>query len=86
MVISMPDDLAVLEIKEEELPKQWKADFCEECLKIGSTWYIREEFPVLKVPTSIIPHEWNYIINTRHRDFQKISLLRTEAFVFDKRL
>ncbi|WP_017733353.1 RES family NAD+ phosphorylase [Nafulsella turpanensis] len=86
MVISMPDDLAVLEIAEEELPKQWKTDFCEECLQIGSKWYTREEYPVLKVPTSIIPNEWNYILNTRHRDFQKISLLRTEEFVFDKRL
>ena len=86
MVIAVPDDLAILEVAEEALPEQWKTDFCEECLQIGSSWYIQEEYPVLKVPTSIIPHECNYILNTRHRDFQKISLFRTEAFVFDKRL
>jgi RES domain-containing protein len=86
MVISVPDDIAVLEITEEQLPKHWKGAFCEECLQLGREWYIKGEFPLLKVPTTIIPHEWNYLLNTRHRDFAKISLLRTEEFFFDKRL
>lgn len=86
MVISVPDDLAVLEVSEEQLPKHWKTDFCKACLQLGHDWYTREEYPVLKVPTSIIPNEWNFILNTRHLDFKKISLLKTEEFVFDKRL
>ena len=86
MVISVPDDLAILTISEDQLPGKWKDDFCGECLHIGREWYIKNEFPVLKVPTTIIPNEWNYILNTRHPDFRKIRLIRTEDFDFDKRL
>lgn len=86
MVISLPDDLAVYTITEDQLPGNWKDDFCEECLSIGMLWYTDNKYPVLKVPTTIIPNEWNYVLNTRHPDFGKISLVRTEDFAFDKRL
>jgi len=48
-------------------------------------WYIKNEIPILKGPSTIIPHEWN-IMNAKHPDFPKISLERTEEFEFDERL
>lgn len=86
MVISVPDNLAISYITEDQLPKDWQGEFCEECLQIGSRWYIKNESPILKVPTTIIPHEWNFVLNTKHPDFEKIILERTEEFVFDERL
>lgn len=86
MVISVPDNLAISCITEDQLPKDWKGEFCEECLQIGSRWYIKNESPILKVPTTIIPDEWNYVLNTKHPDFEKITLERTEEFDFDERL
>ena len=86
MVISVPDDLAILNIAESRLPEDWKGEFCKRCLQTGSDWYIRNEIPILKVPSTIIPDEWNYILNTKHPDFTKIILERTEEFVFDERL
>lgn len=86
MIISIPDDLLILTVQESDLPKTWRKNYCEECLQIGKDWYAENKYPILKVPTSIIPNEWNYIINTRHQDFSKIQLVGTETFLFDERL
>lgn len=86
MIISIPDDLPILTIQEKDLPKTWRKGYCEECLDIGKTWYAENKYPILKVHTSIIPNEWNYILNTRHQDFSKIELVGTEPFLFDERL
>ena len=57
MVISVPDDLSIFKVVESQLPKGWKGEFCEECLQIGSNWYIKNEIPILQVPSTIIPDE-----------------------------
>lgn len=55
--------------------------------EIGSKWYNSLETLVLKVPSSIIPQEHNYIINTKHPLFQThIKLESIEDFAWDKRL
>ncbi len=86
MIIYLPDELPVLSIHAEELPKNWKKDFCATCLSIGKDWYRQNEYPVLKVPSSIIPAEWNFVLNTKHPDFFKIKMTDTEDFFFDTRL
>ncbi len=42
---------------------------------------------ILRVPSAVIPQEYNYIINTRHPDFlTKVKLLRIEDYFWDERL
>jgi RES domain-containing protein len=86
MIIFVPDELPVLTIQENELPQNWRKGFCEECINLGKAWYIENKYPILKTPSSILPHEWNYILNTRHPDFSKIKLVGNESFSFDERL
>lgn len=86
MIILIPDELPVLTVQEKDLPKNWKKGYCEACLRMGKKWYIENKFPMLKTPSSVIPNEWNYILNTRHQDFSKIKLIGTEGFLFDERL
>lgn len=85
-IIFVPDELPILTIQEAELPKNWRKGFCDACLRLGKVWYIGNKYPILKVPTSIIPNEWNYLINTRHPVFSQIKLVSTEGFLFDQRL
>jgi hypothetical protein len=33
-----------------------------------------------------VPHEYNYILNTRHPDFKAIRIIRVEDFDFDPRI
>ncbi|MGB3589914.1 MAG: RES family NAD+ phosphorylase [Tunicatimonas sp.] len=86
MIIFVPDELAILTVQEAELPKNWRKGFCDTCLQLGSAWYTENKYPLLKVPTTIIPNEWNYLINARHPDFSQIKLVSTEGFPFDQRL
>lgn len=90
MVISLSDEqLLFKEIVEHELPVGWRsAKSYAACQDIGSEWYVKSESLVLKVPSVIIPHEYNYIINTRHSSFNSynVSLVRNEDYFWDERL
>jgi RES domain-containing protein len=54
----------------------------------GSEWYKNKQSLVLKVPSVIVPQEFNYVINTEHPDFtpENIALVRGEDFLLDSRL
>jgi RES domain-containing protein len=41
---------------------------------------------VLAVPSTVIPREYNYILNPGHPDFPKIRFFIAEPFYFDNRL
>ncbi|MDH7461751.1 RES family NAD+ phosphorylase [Chitinophagaceae bacterium 26-R-25] len=89
MVISIADDDHLIkQIKSQNLPKSWRSMAAyPELQHIGSSWYNLRATLVLKVPSAIIPLEFNYIINTEHPEFgTKVRLVRTEDYFWDPRL
>jgi RES domain-containing protein len=60
-----------------------RASFCRE---IGDNWYKKQESCILKVPSVIIDKEFNYLINTKHSDFEQITIKSIEDFNFDSRI
>lgn len=54
--------------------------------KIGDEWVEEERSAVLEVPSSILPTEFNFLLNPRHPDFKKILIGKAETFLFDPRL
>lgn len=89
MLIDVPESLGILEISPEELPLGWNKstmDGYEICQHIGNEWLNQNQFPLLKVPSAIIPKEYNFLINVRHPDFRHITLLGQENFEFDNRI
>lgn len=90
MVIAISDDTNLFTtITEKSLPKNWRSIKQYNHLQnIGSNWYINNRSLVLKVPSAVIPKEFNYVINTRHPDFkdQNIRLDFLERYFFDERL
>lgn len=46
----------------------------------------RRQSPVHKVPSVVIPREWNYLINPNHPRFEELVWSEPRAFVFDPRL
>lgn len=87
MTIQIPDDLTILTISLKKLPEDW-AQFHNMNLTqgIGQDWIKNAKSAVLKVPSSIIPAEHNYLINPHHPDFKLIKLLQSEPFIFDQRI
>lgn len=75
-------------VNNKDLPSDWRGMNQFKLLKdIGSQWYSEKDKLLLKVPSAVIPEESNYIINSRHPDFQKkTKLLRVNSFSWDKRL
>ena len=56
------------------------------CQPLGAAWYTRQTAAVLRVPSSIIAQEHNYVLNTRHPDFGLIRTVRREDFAFDPQI
>lgn len=85
--LNISDD-DIMTIDSSDLPENWKSIQCYPALQaIGSEWYRSYSSLVLKVPSSIIPQEYNYIIHTAHPDFKtKVSILEREKFTWDRRL
>lgn len=89
MVVSVAgDEQNIKTIKAEDLPDNWrKFEAYPKLQQMGSYWYNSKETLILKVPSAVIPYEFNYIINTEHIDFKsKVQLARTENYFWDGRL
>lgn len=89
MIISIADEEDLFEqIQIKTLPTNWRSfESYYKLQKIGSEWYKKQSSLVLKVPSAVIPKEYNYIINTKQPLFtSKISLVRNEEYFFDERL
>ena len=85
--IDIPNDVEILELFIEQLPENWDSK-----PPILETQYIGDDFvsqnsaAVLKVPSSIVPPEFNYLINPKHPDSAKIKVISTKKLQFDNRL
>lgn len=58
---------SILNLKVEELPKDWRSDPAPEYLKrIGDQFVEEGKYLMLKVPSAVLPMEWNILINPKH--------------------
>ena len=69
------------------LPENWSASPpLLEIQQIGDEWAREMASVVLKVPPSVVPVEFNYLINVEHPEFSKIKFGKPHTFTFDERL
>jgi len=84
--IDIPDDITFQEVLIKDLPDNWDSK-----PPILTTQIIGDDFVsqniacVLKVPSSIVPQEYNYLINPNHSDFKKIKIISKTRMKFDSR-
>lgn len=87
VAIEVPDDVLIQEVRLEDLPEGWDSKppiFLTQI--IGDDFVNLNEAAILKVPSSIVPQEYNYLINPNHPDFSKIKVMGTSRMNFDRRL
>jgi RES domain-containing protein len=85
--LSIPDTIAVKQINISELPTGWNlypAQFTT--IELGSNWVISGETLLLRVPSAVIPHEFNIVINPAHPDMRQVQIVTAERFNYDERL
>ena len=77
----------VSEVDVTGLSEGWDSDPAPASTKlVGNRWAKDQKSVVLKVPSAIIPEEYNYLINPLHPDFKKHSIGSPVAYFFDTRL
>ncbi len=84
--ILIPDDILFLEVYHHDLPPVWNSHpptFITQT--IGDDFVAQGDAAVLKVPSSIVPQESNYLINPNHSDAKRIVVRSTSLMAFDSR-
>ena len=85
--IEIPDDMTILELNIKDLPPSWDSKPPGTITQnIGDEFVANLEAAVLKVPSSIVPEESNYLINPNHPDAKRIKVRKSMPMVFDGRL
>jgi len=84
---NVPDHVKIGTIHEAALPPNWRDYPAPEALQaLGTDWVNRAKTAALSVPSVVIPHERNYLINPAHSDFRRIRWTEPRPFVWDSRL
>ncbi len=82
--ISVPDDLAIQPLNPPD-GAGWKQD-AELTRGMGDAWLASQETALARVPSSIAPHTWNYLLNPEHPDAKRIEIAEVIRERFDNRL
>lgn len=87
VLIEIPDSVKIKKILPNQLPQDWNAiPHSGSTQEIGDAFINEQKYAVLKVPSAVVPGDFNYLINPANPDFQKIKIVETENFSFDQRL
>jgi RES domain-containing protein len=83
----LPDDASIEDVAVARLPADWRKMPGPEALRdLGSAWARAQRTLALRVPSVIIPHERNVIVNPRHPEMARVRAGPPEPFRFDPRL
>lgn len=84
--IDIPDEITIFEVNIDDLPEDWDSKPPTITTQtIGDDFINYNEAAILKVPSSIVPQEFNYLINPNHSDSSKIKVIKTYRMSFDSR-
>jgi len=85
--IEIPERIRPKNVLLSMLPAGWR-DYPapSELADIGTLWVLSNESLMLRVPSSVVEHESNILINPLHRDAKYIRIINVEAYRLDKRL
>ncbi len=75
------------EFTANDLPGNWHQIPAPEETKRWGTFHLQQaKYLALKIPSIIIPSEFNFILNPLHADFKKIKIKEVHSFSFDRRI
>ena len=82
--ITFPNHLEISEVG--KLPKSWNIyPYSAETVAIGTN-FVKEGGLCLKVPSAIIPSEYNFLINPTHEKIDEVQITDTRPLMLDHRL
>ncbi len=83
-VISIPDNITPNDISISDLRGSYPAP--ESLALLGTNWAKSKRSLLLRVPSAIVPHEYNILINPAHSDMNLVKIETIEDFEYDSRI
>jgi RES domain-containing protein len=85
--IDIPENVPILDLDVLSLPLGWNDKPPRQTTQIIGDQFVSEQAgAILRVPSVIVPHEFNYLINPLHPEAKHIQKLNAYPIVVDKRL
>jgi RES domain-containing protein len=67
-------------------PENWRENPPPDSTRaFGKAWFSSAKSPALRVPSAVVPGEFNYLLNPLHPEFAQLKFSPPEAFHFDRR-
>jgi RES domain-containing protein len=77
----------VSDLSETDFPQDWNSrPISPSTRAIGDRWVKKQCSAALRVPSIVVPDEYNYLLNPSHPDFVKIEIGKPIICYFDPRL
>ena len=87
IAVDAPEALQLTAVDVASLPDDWRTYPAPESLAdIGSSWARQLRTAILKVPSALVPHESNYLLNPLHPQFGEVIPGTPQPFTLDARL
>ena len=87
VLVDMDDAIPIESLGIDQLPTDWRQYPAPDALgRLGNNWLTAARTAILSVPSVLIPHERNYVLNPEHADFRRLVTGRPEPFGFDPRM
>jgi RES domain-containing protein len=84
--ILIPDSIKAVEVPVQDLAPGWNSSPPPNFTRnIGAEWVESGASALLRVPSAIVPEEYNFVINVKHPDFSKITVGDPRPFALDDR-
>ncbi|UWZ82159.1 RES family NAD+ phosphorylase [Occallatibacter riparius] len=81
------DERLLRKLEPGEIPSDWRENPPPRSTQaIGDKWIKGAGSAVFRVPSVVVPEEWNYLLNPAHPDFDKVEIAEPAKFDFDPRL
>lgn len=82
--IEVPEELIE---KPKRVPDSWReTPYTSASQAFGAEWVQSQRSVALRVPSVVVPGEFNYLLNPAHPQFAKVKVGKPEPFSFDPRL
>jgi RES domain-containing protein len=84
--IQIPETIIIFELSIGDMPSDWRSNpHSDSTQKIGDQFITEAESLVLRVPSAVVPGDYNFLINPRHAQSAGIKVLDIEPFEFESR-
>jgi RES domain-containing protein len=85
--LEIPDSIDFQQITAESLPDNWKEfPHNKTTQQVGEKFVLECEYLFIKVPSAVVPGDYNILINPQHPDFKQVKIKNKVKFDFDQRL